>query len=74
MRSIIENVQWFMAGNFFFFWCLGSVRELLSKVMELRASNWGSGTSEGDVGNYPVYPSDDGYYYSDYPLGMVSSL
>ncbi|XP_073259438.1 polyadenylate-binding protein-interacting protein 1-like [Porites lutea] len=47
-----------------------SVRELLSKVMELRASNWGSGTSEGAVGNYPVYPSDDGYYYSDYPLGM----
>ena len=58
----------------FFFSCLGSVRELLSKVMELRASNWGSGTSEGAVGNYPVYPSDDGYYYSDYPLGMVSSL
>lgn len=47
-----------------------SVRELLSKVIELRASNWGSGTSEGAVGNYPVYPSDDGYYYSDYPLGM----
>ena len=43
-------------------------------MIELRASNWGSGTSEGAVGNYPVYPSDDGYYYSDYPLGMVSSL
>jgi len=43
-------------------------------VIELRASNWGSRTSEGAVGNYPVYPSDDGYYYSDYPLGMVSSL
>ena len=43
-------------------------------MIELRASNWGSGTSEGAVGNFAVYPSDNGYYYSDYPLGMVSSL
>lgn len=52
-------------------WSFGSVKSLLSQVIKLRAINWGYSATEGSSEAPTLYPADDGYYYSDYGLGMV---
>lgn len=52
-------------------WSFGSVKSLLSQVIKLRAINWGYSATEGTSEAPSLYPANDGYYYSDYGLGMV---
>ena len=47
------------------------MKSLLSQVINLRATNWDSGASEGLPGTYVAYSTDDAYGFADYGLGMV---
>ncbi|XP_078353308.1 polyadenylate-binding protein-interacting protein 1-like isoform X2 [Oculina patagonica] len=44
-----------------------SVKSLLSQVTKLRATNWGYSATEGTA---TAQSADDGYYFSDYGLGV----